>query len=610
MIYKGELKLVDFAKKIQFLHNNLYNDQSYTQLTIALLASSPTSENIRRHKASVKKWIDGKVKSPTMFQKNYDKYPLAKLRFKNGHQLFPLSAFANWSYERFVKQYENYQEDKKSNHTSLEDYKYIYYYHEDVRKLAYFEIKYHPNETIEITTNHHAQIMNYKGEIIRHQESSIIHFVVENDAEMMFFSFDELDLQINFALYGICLCKDFVSKNPKSSLVLLSNNILTIPKEALFRTKLNNSNITIADNNRRTEEHSFIDNLSIHLRALKDNQNNYQSNNIFLNLFLNEFTLFYNKFDNFLNQFQFDLTSFSRSIQNILVILEKINHTEEIKIVYTLKEVNKSLFNPIDDESKKMYEYFIELSRSNKFSFEFIIILDNKVILDSTLKEQFKIFEESGITLFFRDYNKVAAYATIAFVHSYDLFALYSLKGDKEYTITQYSPEVKKLKKEYEIQKIHAKTLQNILDRDNVLDGKHYFYGYGSNHTLHLTTLAIDGKSVTLKFYNKKYVGEIHFLYGDILICSELGFIKFKEKDKNKIIKTVSFVSEQYHGNGESIILFGILSRYLLEKDEVKSILSALIDRDTSSYNQASFKESPLIHEVLKPLRFKYENIN
>jgi len=585
-------------------------DKSYTELTIALLDGEPTLENIRRHKASVKKWLKGSVKNPTKFGKKYANCPIAKITFKDGTPLFPFKAFDNWSYGVFVEQYQRYQKDKNSQHISLQDYRYIYYYHEDIKKLAYFEIKYYENGEIELVTHHHPQVIRYIGNIKHHYESSMIHFIVENESEKMFFSFNELDLKLNFNVYGVAISKDYSLKHPKSSLVLLSNDKLTLPKEKLFRTKINSCNITIANNEKKSEEISFLDNLSIQLRALKDNQENYHSKNIFLRLFMGEFSLFYRKFDKFLNQNQFKLNSFSTSINCIFSLLDEIGEKERIKIIYTLKDIKKSLFSLVDSEAKMMYDYFIQLSLSGQFDIEFIIILEKQITIDNQLKEQFERLQKSGIELLFRDNSNLLAYSTIALIDNYDLFAIFALKSDKEYTVTRYQTDVKNLKTEYETQKSYAISLNEMLKKQLTLQGKYYFYGYGAKHTLHRTTVFIDGKSVILKLYNREYRGEIYNLYGNIVICSELGIMKLKERYKHRAIKTVSFISEQHHGNGESIILFGVLSRYLLEEEELKSIFSTLVDKKESPRNKASFKESASVHDkIIKPLLFKYEGL-
>ena len=79
--------------------------------------------------------------------------------------------------------------------------------------------------------------------------------------------------------------------------------------------------------------------------------------------------------------------------------------------------------------------------------------------------------------------------------------------------------------------------------------------------------------------------------------------------EKNPTIKFVSLSSDQHNGNGKPIILFAILSRTQIEKNDRDKLFSALVDREASPYNQASFKLSLSIDEVLRPLLFKYERV-
>jgi hypothetical protein len=292
--------MVDFQKKIKFLLKYIYNDE-LNRLTEAFIKYKyPTSKQLRSRKVAIRKWLDGKkkIKSPYMFHIDYEKYAISQLRFKDGTEVFPLSAF-DLSFDKFEGKFEKYQNDKKSKHISLEDYRYIYYYHEDSQSLVYFEITYEGNGKIKLSTHHHAQVLSYTGEVTQDSSSSMLHFIVSNEFERMFFSFSELDLKLDFDVYGLCLSKDFLLKNPKSSLVLLSQKLLGVEKKKLFETKINASNITIVNNDKRTEEVSFIDNLSTHLRDLKSCTDGYFSRDIFLNLFLEEFNLFYQKLDDF-----------------------------------------------------------------------------------------------------------------------------------------------------------------------------------------------------------------------------------------------------------------------------------------------------------------------
>ena len=125
-----------------------------------------------------------------------------------------------------------------------------------------------------------------------------------------------------------------------------------------------------------------------------------------------------------------------------------------------------------------------------------------------------------------------------------------------------------------------------------------------------LEDIEINLEDITLTSHdNKKYQGVIRRVYGDVLLCSDLAIIKFREDEKNPIIKIVSLMSDQHNGNGKPIILFAILSRTKIEKRDRDELFYALLDRKSSSYNQASFKLSLSIDEVLRPLLFKYEGV-
>jgi len=512
--------MVDFQKKINFLLENLYNGDKNRLTQNFIKYSSPTPKQLRSRKVAINKWLyEEDIKTPYI-SRNYQQYGISKLKLKSGVQVFPLVAF-DWEFERFQERLEMYQKDNEEGHISLEDYRYIYYYHEDRESLVYFEIHYEDNGMVKLSSKHHAQMLNYVGYIEQHIESSMIHFVVSNSDEMMFFSFSELDLKLDYDVYGLSLTKDFLLKNPKSSIVLLTQKLLTTEREKLFETKINSSNITIVNNEKKPIEVSFIDNLSQHIRDLKSCIDAYHSKNIFLNLFLEEFNLFYNKFDQFYNKYEYQFSYFSKSMIKMLNLLQKTGEKHHLQIVYTLKDFNKSLFNHADSDSVEFYNLFVTLSKENRMSFEFIIIIGEKIVINRELRDKFREFEDVGISLLFRKKQDIQAYSTIVLVEDFNLLAIYGLKGEQRYKITKYQTEVNKLKKEYEIQKQYAKSLQTILKEEYPLNGIWYLYGNGSNNILHCATILIDGNKldITLTSHdNKKYQGVIHRVYGDVLL--------------------------------------------------------------------------------------------
>lgn len=607
--------MVDFQKKIKFLLKNLYNNE-LNRLTEAFISFSPLkdkSKQLRSRKVTIKKWIDEKneIKTPHKFQKDYQNYAISELKFRDGREVFSFRAFDDWVLDKFEDRFREYKEDKKSKHISLEHYQYIYYYYEESKSLAYIKIHYEESNQVTFVTNHSLHTLSYKGEV--KISNNTINFIVSNESEMMFFSFSELDLKLNSEIYGIYLSKDFYLEKPKSSLVLLSRKKLKLEIEGQFKTKINPSNSTIANNNKRirTEEGSFVDNLSIHLKDLKSCTDSYLSRDIFLNIFLEEFNLFYRKFSDFDSKNEFFISSLINNLYIILNSLEKTKERQHLKIIYTLKDIKNSLFSLIDNQAIEIYAYLIKLSKQGIISFEFIIALDKKVKVNKELEFLFKGLKEAGICMLFRDYSEMKAYTTILLIDNYNL-AISCRNGYYAHNITRSKNKVDDLRKEYEIQKKYAQPLQTILDRDYPLNGTWYMYGNGSNDTLHFATILIEGDSmdITLNSHDdKKYRGVIYKVYGDVLLCSNLAIMKFREDEKKQVIKIISLMSDQHNGNGKPVILFAFLSRVEIEEDDREMLFSALVDRESSPYDKASFKLSLSIDEVLRPLLFKYEDI-
>ena len=609
--------MIDLQKKIDFLFHIVYNE-SINELTKAFIPNNnPTSKEIRSRKVTVKKWLAESVKSVNKFHNEYYNYPISKFYFLNGEEVFPLTAFTEWSIDEFEVRYYEYQNEKNSDiedtnyKISLVDYHYIYYYLEGKQELSYFKIDYFDNDEVKFTTSHHTQIITYNGYIKRHTKSSTLHYIVENDFEMMFFSFSKLDLKLNKHAYGIGLSKDFQLKNPKASYVILSQEKFSEEDKERFQTKINPTNIIIVDNEKQTKEESFIQNLSTHIRAISELSVNYKTDDIFLNLFLEEIRLFNSKFYNFQNKYEFQFTSFSSSMVVMLNLLTKSKAQHHIRILYTLENIDESLFSPIDDLALSLYHFMIENSKKKKISFEFIIALKSKVIIDKKLEDKFKAFEEAGISLRFRHYRNIFSYSTLILIDDSKL-AVLCIKGENEFKTTISSSDINKLKKEYKKQRSYAKFLHNILEENYTLNGTYYMYSYDSNSDLYVEKLTIDGdhiEGIITSHYDMKYQGKVHRIYEDILLCTEYGIIKFKKQDEKRIIKIVSLIADQENGNKQPIIVFAILSRVELEKQDREDIFSVMVDKKTSPYEKCSFKLSLSLYEVLKPLLYKYEEI-
>ena len=609
--------MINFQKKIFFLYEVVYNE-SINELTKAFIPNNhPTSKEIRSRKVTTKKWLSESVKSVNKFHNDYYSYPISKLSFENGEEVFPLTAFTEWSIDEFEMRYYDYLNEKNREDTdinykiSLLDYRYMYYYHEENKSLAYFKIDYTDDDKVQFETTHHAQLITYNGKIKRHLKSSTLHYIVENDFEMMFCSFSKLDLKLNKFAYGIILSKDFHLRNPKSSYVVLSQEKFSKEEEEFFLTKINPTNIIIVNNEKQLKDESFIQNLSTHICNLTNFSSDYNSDNIFLKLFLEEIKLFNKKFYNFQNKYEFKFTSFSSSMKTMLKLLNQSKNSHNIKVLYTLENIEESLFSPIDDFAKSLYNFIIENSKKKKISFEFIIAIKSKVIINKDLEEKLKKFEEAGILLRFRSYKEIFSYSTIILIDDYQL-AISCIKGDKEYIATRASSDIGKLKKEYNKQKSYSKFLSTILEKNYALNGTYYMYCYGSNNNLYTVKLMINGNDIDgeiISPYHTKYQGEVQRIYGDILLCTEYGIIKFKEENERDIIKIVSLIGDQVNGNKQPILIFAILSRIELEEQDREKIFSAMVDERYSPYEKGSFKLSLSLYDVMKPLLYNYEEI-
>jgi len=437
----------------------------------------------------------------------------------------------------------------------------------------------------------------------------MLYFIVSNEMESMFFSFSRYDFKIDYDVFGILLDKDFDSKNPKASFVLLTQEILTEERKEIFKTKINPTNIIIVDNTKSGQEESFKKNLKKHIDNLSAELDRYKTKEVFTNFFKEEFKFFYNEiFRGFKEEDKFYINSLVRNVILILDFLKKNNAKVTLKIFYTIEYLEKSLFSQND---YRLYDKLIEFAQTKKFKFEFILCLEKNIIINKELKDKFKLFEDLGIDILFYEYDKLKIYSNILIIDDYNL-AISSKTGYIAHYLTKKQPNVEKLHIEYKLYKKDAKSLKNFNTNIYPLVGTWFLYGYGAQNILHEASLEFHGLDINITLHtlkNKTYKGNIRTCYNRILISSELGFIDFDYNNKEKI-KIVSMMTTEDNGLGRHTILFAIFSQKKLKIEDVKILLSHIIDKshEINSLEKGILKVSHNINQYISELLCKYDD--
>jgi hypothetical protein len=130
----------------------------------------------------------------------------------------------------------------------------------------------------------------------------------------------------------------------------------------------------------------------------------------------------------------------------MLNLLKQSKEKHHIQVLYTLENIENSLFSPIDDLALSLYKFIIDNSIKKKISFEFVIALKSKVTINKELEDKFQEFEKAGISLRFRNYRDIFSYSTLILVDKYKL-AVSCIKGEDEFKATKSSTDINKLKK-------------------------------------------------------------------------------------------------------------------------------------------------------------------
>jgi len=155
----------EFTDKINFIFKNMCNSNIDELVKLFLPSDSPTKDDKRKRKVTIKKWLDGSISTPYKFSNDYSLYKISKIKLKDTRTLFPINAFEYWDMDKFLRQFKEYEVDSKDNKEDEfhKKYKYIYYFSIKYNKLLYFMLDYLENNKIRLTSEDYPQPIKYHG---------------------------------------------------------------------------------------------------------------------------------------------------------------------------------------------------------------------------------------------------------------------------------------------------------------------------------------------------------------------------------------------------------------------------------------------------------------
>jgi len=236
---KKHSEWIEFQTKIVYLYEKLFKS-NIKDLAEAFSQNSLKGKELYGREKSMKNWLNGHIKKPNKFDLSL--YQIGEY-YLDKEALFCKDSFKFWGIERF-----KHRVDMYLNQTLIKtptQLLYIYFFSPDEEKILYHTLRKNSQDDNYFILNLHNESKHfYVSEYLKHDDT--IYIMCESNFDKRFYIFEEENTIAKVRLLGTEICKDFVSKKPRSSLVLLSSCKLTKEDEMKCRHKLNQSNLLIA----------------------------------------------------------------------------------------------------------------------------------------------------------------------------------------------------------------------------------------------------------------------------------------------------------------------------------------------------------------------------
>jgi hypothetical protein len=571
---------IDFGLKIVYIHEKLFLKDT-NKLIHYFTDQSISATRKRNRKKTIENWLEGKTKKPNGFHLSKFKINEYKL---NGELLLPINAFKSWSIDMFKKRIDIYIKEK----TSLDIpnvMRYIYFFDTSEDRLGYFEINYpHPEnqQIIHLNSPLYSSNMIYKGHITNY--NNMTYITVKNNFDYMHYLFKNnvhvFRKELN--VFGVAQCVDALTREPKSFMALLTSKKLRADEERKFAHKLNFSNLIIADDFSHLcvlEEDYFLENFSQKIDLLDRDITHYNihekfSKDMYFDIVLKEYRSYIKllKKSQSHNDYYID-----HKRHSILFALKDmcIDTKADATIAYLLDSDTLNIL----DTKNPILEMQLELVRADRLSLFYIFMIQDPSLLCDRVIEQIEYIQSNGIKVKLID-NSSSIYSKILLVKDKD-FAIYKRRNelDDENLVTRNRRTINALSSEIGQLEKSAISLKDYIKKKYTLNGKWYSYSYNSrttNQSCYPVEFNIQNNSVTANFAVGKREGTIHRTELYTLLLFNNSVIKIHNISIKENIFRISIIGKEDNMYHRDVMLFGIMSREELSKDDVCMLLDNL----------------------------------
>ena len=578
---------IDFGEKIVYIYEKLL-DNDIDKLVFYFTDQSHISVRKSRKK-TIENWLAGRTKKPNAFY--LYKFKINEYRLHN-EPLFTINSFEKWSIELFKKRIDSYLSEEDKIVDTPNEMRYIYFFNIRGKKLSYFEISYPKAENssfIHLNSPIYTRDMQYEGNIITYK--NMIYISAKNSFDYLHYIFKN-NVSVyrrELKVFGVGQCVDALTHEPKAYMALLTSVKLTAKEEREFIHKMNYSNRLIADDftmKYHQERAFFLENFSQKIYDLSHDINIYTSQDnfskdMYYDIILEEYKSYISLLEKALyhNDYAID-----HRRESILFALEGLcqESRAEVTIAYLLDSENIKLL----EGKNSILETQITLVKEEKLKLSYLFIVHDLSLLSEDVIEKIHYIEASGISVRVTNCT-YSNYSKILLVKGKD-FAIYKWKNEIDYNrVTRNATIIETLTIDIVFLTKKSVELSLFLQQVYTLNGKWYFYSYSCNQN------AQNYESLELEINNRKFSAKGQFSYEEGIVCEykeytllllEDTIIKVHNITMKYDIFRVSVIGDEQMLHSRDVLMFGLLSRKKLLKEEVLPLLEKIPKEESESF--------------------------
>jgi len=572
---------VAFELKINYLLRTLFENSE--DRLILYLSNKNGKYNKANRKKTIRHWIEGKTKKPIGF--DVSKFKIEDIIF-NEMPLLTTKSFKLWSFKRFKTRVDSYISSKEvQSHI-----KYIYFFdtHREVQCVVSFQVTFPDQKKEDSIELKYGNILYY-GKIENFNNITYIHCRNEHDYLQFIFKISA-NTTTNMKNFGVAQSVDDATGRPKAFMALLTSYLMTPEEESRYGHKLNFSNRILADDfssESLLKEDFFLENFAEKVETLGEDLHHYGidkyfSKEIYLDTILKE----YQTYIKFLGK--------ARRHTKYFISSKKESDFFSMKGIYKDKkiEVTISYFLTIENlfllESKNsIISNQIKLVQDGKLSLTYLFVVTDSQLLSDSVIEKIEYMQKMGIEIKMSE-NSSIGYSKLFMIKGID-FALFKFKdlvGDPTHA-TRHKKTIDKLYLEQERLRCTSLSLENFMKQHNPISGDWYFYSYGSaieDDDYHEIALTIHNNQVEATFPSGVHRGVVHRTSHQILFIFDNSVIKLSIQNINGSLFRISIIGQDIHINHADLLVFGLLSKEPLIKEDALFLLSEIHMKEKADF--------------------------